>query len=156
MNKIYILYFIIALVISLLLYFIVFKKYIKQNYTSPEVYCVVGPTGITSPNMIPSFTKDQAKFIAYQLGGNIATSEQLYKAYLAGARWSINAWINNVNPANDTLVGQYPMADGIHEGYIVNNLAMLTVYGIKPIKSQAITNKWQVLPFNGSKWSMFD
>ena len=108
--------------------------------------------------------------IAEQLGGTLATLDQLQYAFTKGAQWCNWAWAYDT--ANNRIVSANVMQEIITDkpqvcGHIGINTNMntsfsdITVFGVKPPKTSGCTTGESiscVLPFSSYKhvWSQFD
>ena len=151
---------IVLVVIGILVYEMAFKK--SGSGSKPEVFVVVGKNTPESP--FYQFTPANAPGIALQMSANgtVATMAQLQDAFNAGAGWCAAGWVNNTGTAptasypNQKLgdCGQY-IGKGVQTwANIPNNLAGVTVWGIKPKASPDA--RFVVLPFNSTKYSQHD
>lgn len=86
-----------------------------------------------------------------------ASYKQLEEAQAAGAEWCSAGFMDDDScawPRQTALqgCGTPPITKWCPDG----KKGSLTVYGLKPAKNKANTSKYEILPFNSTKWSMYD
>ncbi len=91
--------------------------------------------------------------ICKKLGGRLATYDELYTAYKAGADWCTIGWCQD----QKAYYVSQNSADGCMEGVVGGSMPPqlplgAVCYGLKP--DEISGKKYNVLPWNKTKWSM--
>lgn len=95
------------------------------------------------------YTFEQAATVAKELGGELATYQQLYAAWGLGANWCATGWVAEgqaAYPINEQLIGGCASQPGVQ--IYEPGTAGATVYGIKPGKDSEEAIKYKIQPFN--------
>ncbi|NBR60498.1 MAG: hypothetical protein EBT86_02410 [Actinobacteria bacterium] len=95
------------------------------------------------------YTFEQATKVAKELGGELATYQQLYAAWALGANWCSTGWVSEGSahyPINGQLIFGCASYPGVQ--FYQPERAGATVYGIKPGKDSEEAVKYKIHPFN--------
>jgi hypothetical protein len=96
-----------------------------------------------------NYTFEQAADIAKQFGGEVATYQQLYAAWVLGANWCATGWVTegkSLYPINEQIIAGCANSPGIQ--HYQPGTAGVTVYGIKPSKDSEEAINFKIKPFN--------
>jgi len=118
----------------------------------PEVYVVGG-----GQSKWYDFTRSQAEKVAADLGGQIATYEQVRNAWKQNANWCFAGWCRDfetlaVWPLNYDIAKEYQNTDASRwcNGYNLvrwpYKKAGVLVYGVKPQRNSPLASKYYILP----------
>lgn len=117
-----------------------------------EVYVVGGPSGKGY-----DFTRAQAEQIAADLGGQLATYQQVKDAWKQNANWCFAGWCKDfkslaVWPLNADTAGQFPGTEAARwcNGFTLvrwpYKKAAVLVYGVKPQRNSQLAQKYYIMP----------
>lgn len=107
------------------------------------------------------FTRTQAEQVAADLGGRLASYEDVKNAWKQDANWCFSGWCKDfktimVWPLNANTKTAYPGTDASKwcDGYTIvrwpGRKAGVLVYGVKPSRNSPLASKYHILPFNWS------